>query len=61
MHGETLLSDWKTTDAITLPAVHRNKENGQDSSVVEFTRVQYNPTIDPKLFEKPAAESKPAQ
>jgi zinc protease len=61
MHGETLLSDWKTTDAITLPAMHRNKENGQDSSVVEFTRVQYNPTIDPKLFEKPAAESKPAQ
>jgi len=61
MHGETILSDWKTTDGITLPAMHRNKENGQDSSIVEFTRVQFNPTIDPKLFEKPAAEAKPAQ
>jgi zinc protease len=61
MHGETLLSDWKTTDGITLPAIHQNKENGKDSSLVEFTKVQYNPTIDPKLFEKPAAEAKPAQ
>jgi zinc protease len=60
MHGETVLSDWKTTDGITLPALHKNKENGQDSSVVEFTRVQFNPTIDPKLFEKPA-EAKPPQ
>lgn len=61
MHGETILSKWETTNGITLPALHRNKENGQDSSLVEFTKVQYNPTIDPKLFEKPAAEAKPAQ
>jgi zinc protease len=61
MHGETILSKWETTDGITLPAMHKNKENGQDSSLVEFTKVQYNPTIDPKLFEKPAAEAKPAQ
>jgi zinc protease len=60
MHGETLLSDWKTTDGITLPAVHTNKENGEDSSYAEFTKVNYNPTIDPKLFEKPV-EAKPAQ
>ncbi len=61
MHGETVLSDWQTTDGITLPAMHKNKENGKDSSIVEFTRIQYNPTIDPKLFEKPVAEAKPAQ
>jgi hypothetical protein len=61
MHGETILSKWETTDGITLPAMHKNKENGQDSSLVEFTKVQYNPTIDPKLLEKPAAEAKPAQ
>jgi len=60
-HGETDLSDWKTTDGITLPAMHKNKENGKDSSIVEFTRVQYNPTVDPTLFEKPPAEAKPAQ
>ena len=60
-HGETDLSAWKTTDGITLPTVHKNKENGKDSSVVEFTGVQYNPTLDAKLFEKPPAEAKPAQ
>jgi len=53
-HGETDLSDWKTTDGITLPAVHKNKQNGEDSSVVQFTKVEYNPAIDAKLFEKPA-------
>jgi zinc protease len=61
MHGETILSDWKTSDGVTLPVVHTNKENGKDSSYVEFTKVTFNPTIDPKLFEKPAAEAKPPQ
>jgi hypothetical protein len=41
--------------------VHKNKENGKDSSVVEFTKVQYNPTIDTKLFEKQVVDAKPAQ
>jgi len=59
-HGETELSEWKTTDGITLPAMHKNKENGRDSSIVEFTSVQFNPAVDPKLFEKPAEEAKPA-
>ena len=52
--GETDLSDWKTFDGISLPAKHVNKENGQDSSVVVFTEIHFNPEIDPKLFEKPA-------
>ena len=60
-HGETDLSDWKTTDGITLAAMHKNKENGKDSSIVEFSSVQFNPTLDPKLFEKPTTETKPAQ
>ena len=59
MHGETLLSNWQATDGITLPALHKNKENGKDSSIVEFTKVQYNPTIDPKLFEKPGRPPSP--
>ena len=58
--GETDLSDWKTTDGITLPTLHKNKEDGKDSSTVEFTSVQFNPPVDPKLFEKPA-EPKPQQ
>ncbi len=53
-HGETDLSDWKTTDGITLPAVHKNKQDGKESSVVEFTKLEFNPTVDPKLFAKPA-------
>jgi zinc protease len=52
--GETDFSNWKTTDGITLPAMHRNKEGGKDSSVVEFTSVQFNPAVDPKVFDKPA-------
>jgi zinc protease len=60
-HGETELSDWKTIDGITLPALHQNKENGKDSSIVEFAGVQYNPSIDPKLFEKSAGTTAPAQ
>ena len=59
-HGETDLSDWRTEDGITLPALHKNRQNGKESSIVEFTKIQYNPAIDPKLFEKPAAETKPA-
>jgi zinc protease len=58
--GETDLSDWKTTDGVTLPTLHKNKENGKDASAVEFTSVQLNPPLDPKLFEKPA-EAKPQQ
>jgi zinc protease len=52
--GQTDLSDWQATDGITLPMMHKNKENGQDSSTVEYKSVQFNPPIDPKLFEKPA-------
>jgi zinc protease len=52
--GQTDLSEWKATEGITLPAMHKNKENGQDSSIVEYTKVEFNPNIDPKLFEKPA-------
>jgi len=57
--GQTDLSEWKTTDGITLPTLHKNKENGKDSSLVKYTSVQFNPTVDPKLFEKPP-EAKPA-
>jgi hypothetical protein len=60
-HGETDLDDWKTSDGITLPALHKNKQNGQDSSVVQFTSVEINPTVDPKLFTKPADPAKPGQ
>jgi zinc protease len=54
---ETDLSDWKTSDGLTLPYLHKNKQNGEESGTVQYTAVQINPTLDPKLFEKPAAEA----
>jgi zinc protease len=59
-HGVTDLSDWQTTDGITLAALHKNSQDGKDSSTVHFDSVQFNPPIDPKLFEKPA-DAAPAQ
>jgi zinc protease len=51
--GETELSDWRTADGLTFPYLHQNKQNGKDSSTVKYSSIQINPTIDPKLFEKP--------
>ena len=56
--GETDLSDWRPVDGITLPYTHKNKQNGQETSLVEYKKIELNPTVDPKLFEKPA--EKPA-
>jgi hypothetical protein len=38
--------------------VRHNQQNGQDSSTSEYTTLEFNPAVDPKLFEKPA--EKPA-
>ena len=51
--GETDMDDWKTMDGLTIPAVRHNKQNGQDSSTAEYTALELNPKIDPKLFDKP--------
>jgi hypothetical protein len=56
--GETAFSEWKTVDGLNLPFHRANKQNGQDSSTVEFTSFEFNPAVDMKIFEKPAA---PAQ
>ena len=63
--GTTDLSNWHTTDGISLPSLHTNQSNGQESSSAEFTDIKFNPTVDPKLFEKPSGDQvtgdKPAQ
>jgi hypothetical protein len=56
-HGETDLSDWKTTEGITLPALRKNRQDGRQTSIVELTGIEFNPAIDPKLFEKPTVET----
>jgi hypothetical protein len=53
--GETAFSDWKAVDGLNLPFHRDNKQNGQDSSTVQFTSFQINPAVDLKVFEKPAA------
>jgi zinc protease len=59
--GQTDLSEWKVFDGINFPAKHVNKQNGKDSSIVTFTEVHFNPAVDPKLFDKPAAAAPPAK
>jgi zinc protease len=58
--GETELGDWRTADGLTMPYKHENKQNGQATSSAEFKKIEVNPQLDPKLFEK-AAESTPGQ
>jgi zinc protease len=60
-HDETSFDDWKTADGLTLPYMRKNKENGQDSSTAQFTKIEVNPKIDSQLFEKPSTEAKAAQ
>jgi len=59
--GETNLSDWRAADGITLPYLHQNKQNGQDTSSSEYKKVEINPAVDPKLFAKPADKQPGAQ
>ena len=56
--GETDMEDWKPVNGLNVPFIRQNKQNGQDSSKSEYTSLEFNPAVDPKLFEKPA--EKPA-
>ncbi len=56
--GESDLSDWRTADGLTMPYKHENKQNGQQTSTAEFKKIELNPKLDAKLFEKPAEEPK---
>jgi zinc protease len=51
--GETDMEDWKSVNGVNVPFVRHNKQNGQDSSKSEYTSLEFNPAVDPKLFEKP--------
>ena len=54
VQGETVMEDWKTLGGLTLPAQRRNKQNGEETSLVEYKSLEINPAVDPKIFEKPA-------
>jgi zinc protease len=57
VQGETEMDDWKPLSGLNLPLVRRNKQNGQDSSTAQYTALELNPTVDPKLFDRPAEKS----
>jgi len=61
VQGETQMENWKTVDGITIPMLRRNKQNGQDSSSAEYSEIEFNPSVDEKMFEKPADKTGPAQ
>jgi zinc protease len=52
---ETTFSDWRPVEGLNLPFHRANKQNGEDSSTAQFSSVQLNPQVDPKIFEKPAS------
>jgi hypothetical protein len=37
--------------------MRHNKQNGDDSSTAEYTALELNPAVDPKLFDKPAEKT----
>ena len=51
------MDDWKPMSGLNLPLVRHNKQNGQETSTAEYTALELNPAIDPKLFEKPAEKA----
>ena len=53
--SETAFSEWKTVDGLNLPFHRDNKQAGKDSSSTEFSKIEINPAVDPKIFEKPSA------
>jgi zinc protease len=59
--GETDLADWRTADGLTMPYKHQNKQDGKETSNAEFKKIELNPAIDPKLFEKPTEKASEKQ
>ena len=55
--GETQMENWKTIDGVTVPMLRRNKQNGQDSSTAEYSTIEFNPSVDAKIFEKPTEKA----
>jgi hypothetical protein len=54
--GQTDLSDWRSVDGLTMPYQHKNKQNGQDIGDAEYKKIDLNPQLDSKLFEKPSED-----
>jgi hypothetical protein len=49
-------ADWKSVAGFTLPFKETRTRGGEKEATVELKEVEFNPSVDPKLFEKPAAK-----
>lgn len=49
-------TEWKMVNGINLPVAMTVTTGGQPAGGGKFTTVEINPTVDPKLFEKPPAK-----
>ncbi len=49
-------SDWKPVDGVTLPFRRARTRGGEKESTVEIHEIEFNPAIDPKLFDKPEGQ-----
>ena len=49
-------SDWKSVEGLSVPYKEVRTRGGERESSVEVKEVEINPTVDMKLFEKPAGE-----
>lgn len=46
-------SDWKTVDGVTLPFHREVTANGQPSTSVAVSSLEFNPVVDTKIFDRP--------
>jgi zinc protease len=46
-------SDWKTVDGVTLPFHEEISSNGEPSVSIVVSSLEFNPTVDAKIFDKP--------
>jgi zinc protease len=46
-------SDWKTVSGVSLPFHVEVTNNGQPSGTVATSNIEFNPTVDAKIFDKP--------
>jgi zinc protease len=49
-------SEWKTFDGITIPVKASSTVDGKPMASVTITNLEVNPTVDPKLFQRPPAK-----
>jgi hypothetical protein len=47
-------SDFRAVDGVTMAMKRVSRDNNQETGTTEVKEVQFNPTVDPKTFTKPA-------